>query len=120
MQPSRTPKQLLMAEFVNCKRYPLLTYGKSIINTMKLVAYAFPTQPPYAYSSLNPDADVYVSPARTDSHSQQHDEIKGGRGAGGGGGGAGGGAGRSSSCCLLLESAWADLGQTAALGLELK
>jgi hypothetical protein len=38
MQPSRTPKQLLMAEFVNCKRYPLLTYGKSITNMMELVS----------------------------------------------------------------------------------
>ena len=37
MQPSRTPKQLLMAEFVNCKRYLLLTYGKSITNMMKLL-----------------------------------------------------------------------------------
>jgi hypothetical protein len=63
-----------MAEFVNCKRYLLLTYSKPIKNMMKLVAYAFPTQP--AYSRLNPDAAVYVSPARTDSHNQQHDEIK--------------------------------------------
>jgi hypothetical protein len=63
-----------MAEFVNCKRYLLLTYSKTIKNMMKLVAYAFPTQP--AYSSLNPDAAVYDSPAHTDSHNQHQDEIK--------------------------------------------
>ena len=28
MHPSRTPKQLLTAEFANCKRYLLLTYSK--------------------------------------------------------------------------------------------
>jgi hypothetical protein len=50
MLPPRTPNQLLMAEFMNCKRCVLLTYGKSITNMMKLVAYAFPTQP--SYSSL--------------------------------------------------------------------
>jgi hypothetical protein len=37
MLPPRTPKQLLMAEFVNCKRYLLLTHGKSITNMMKLL-----------------------------------------------------------------------------------
>jgi hypothetical protein len=37
-----------MAEFVNCKRYLLLTYGKSITNMMELVAYAFPTRPSYS------------------------------------------------------------------------
>jgi hypothetical protein len=36
MLPSRTPKQLLMAELMNCKRYLLLTYGRSITNMMKL------------------------------------------------------------------------------------
>jgi hypothetical protein len=63
-----------MAEFVNCKMNLLLTYGKSITNMVKLVAYAFPTQ--RSYSSLNPDAAVYVSSTHTDSHNQQHDEIK--------------------------------------------
>jgi hypothetical protein len=36
---THTPKQLLMAEFMNCKRYHFLTYGRSITNMMKLVAY---------------------------------------------------------------------------------
>jgi hypothetical protein len=51
----------------------LLTYGKSITNMMKLVAYAFPTQP--SYSSLNPDAAIYVSSTHTDSHNQQRTMI---------------------------------------------
>ena len=34
-----------------------------------------PPNPP-SYSSLNPDAAVYESPAHTDSHNQQQDETK--------------------------------------------
>jgi hypothetical protein len=63
-----------MAEFMNCKSYLFLTYGRSITNMVKLVAYAFPPQP--SYSSLNPGAAVYMSPAHADTHNQQRDEIE--------------------------------------------
>jgi hypothetical protein len=74
MPPSRTPKQLLTAEVTSRKRLPFLTYGGSITNMMKRIAYAFPLQS--SYSSLNPGAAVYMSPAHADSHNQQRDEIK--------------------------------------------
>jgi hypothetical protein len=67
---SRTPKQLLMAEFTNCNRYPFLTYGT--VNHKHDEAYSnlqhthSPPEP--THSSLNPGAAVYTIPAHADSH----------------------------------------------------
>jgi hypothetical protein len=63
-----------MAEVTNRKRYHFLSYGGSITNMMKRIAYASPPQP--SYFSLNPGAAVYMRPVHADSHNQQHDEIK--------------------------------------------